>query len=105
MTGALPPSPEPGGTDHAQVTGPEVTVRYWAAARSAAGIDSETVTGSTLAEVLDAIHAGHPDRRFRDVIGICSIVVGERPVGARDPGEIRLSAGDTVEFLPPFAGG
>ena len=105
MTGATPPADEPGGADHTVPEAPTVTVRYWAAARAAAGIDGESVAGVTLADVLDAIHVNHPDRRFRDVIQICSIVVGDRPVGARDPAELRMAAGDTVEFLPPFAGG
>jgi molybdopterin converting factor small subunit len=84
---------------------PVVSVRYWAAARSAAGIDGESVAGETLADVLAAVHANHPDRRFADVVSICSMVVSERPVGSRDPAEVRMTSGDTVEFLPPFAGG
>ena len=87
------------------MSAPTVSVRYWAAARSAAGIDGESVAGETLAEVLAAVHANHPDRRFTDVVAICSIVIGDRPVGSRDPAEIRMAQGDTVEFLPPFAGG
>jgi sulfur-carrier protein len=35
----------------------------------------------------------------------CSILVGDTPVGAREPATITLHPGDTVEFLPPFAGG
>ena len=38
------------------------------------------------------------------VLGVCSVLVGDRPVGSRDPGS-RRTTGDTVEFLPPFAGG
>lgn len=82
-----------------------VSVRYWAAARAAAGVDGETVEAETLADLLAVVQANHPGRQFADVVGICALVIGERPVGARDPAEIRLSAGDTVEFLPPFAGG
>lgn len=82
-----------------------MTVRYWAAARSAAGVDGESVAGVTLADVLKSVLAKHPERRFADVVAICSVVVGEQPVGARDPAEIRMAPGDTVEFLPPFAGG
>lgn len=82
-----------------------MTVRYWAAARSAAGVDGESVAGVTLADVLKSVLANHPERRFADVVAICSVVVGEQPVGARDPAEIRMAPGDTVEFLPPFAGG
>jgi molybdopterin converting factor small subunit len=39
------------------------------------------------------------------VLGVCSVLVGDRPVGSRDPATVRLVPGDTVEFLPPFAGG
>jgi molybdopterin converting factor small subunit len=105
MSGALPHEHAPGGPDHTEVAAPIVSVRYWAAARSAAGIDGESVAGETLADVLAAVHASHPDRRFADVVAICSVVIGDRPVGSRDPAEIRMMPGDTVEFLPPFAGG
>lgn len=81
-------------------------MHYWAAAKAAAGIAEETVNAATLAELLDEIDRRHRDKdRFRDVIGMCSILVGETPVGAREPATVRLDAGDTVEFLPPFAGG
>lgn len=84
----------------------DVTVRYWAAARAAAGIAEEQVAASTLAELLTEIHRrhGHLDR-FDDVIEYCSVLVGETPVGAKDPSDVRLPAGVSVEFLPPFAGG
>jgi molybdopterin synthase sulfur carrier subunit len=83
-----------------------VTVHYWASARSAAGIAAEQLPPGTLAELLDEISRRHRDRdRFDDVISTCSILVGETPVGARDPATVRLHAGDTIEFLPPFAGG
>lgn len=82
-----------------------VTVRYWASVRSAAGVDSEQVDGATLADVLSAVSARHPDQRFRDQLRICSVLVGAQPVGGRSPAEITMSEGDVVEFLPPFAGG
>ena len=86
-----------------------VTVRDWAAARAAAGVDADTVPvsgGTTLADVLAAVRALHPDRpRLADVLGICSVLVGDRPVGATDPSAVPLHPGDTVELLPPFAGG
>ncbi|MFL6089437.1 MAG: MoaD/ThiS family protein [Aeromicrobium sp.] len=84
---------------------PNVTVRYWAAARAAAGVDGETVAGETLADVLAAVHGKHPERKFGDVVGICALLVGDKPVGSRDPATIRMAPGDTIEFLPPFAGG
>jgi molybdopterin converting factor small subunit len=84
----------------------DVTVHYWAAARAAAGMSEERVAAATLAELLAEISRRHSDRdRFDDVISTCSILVGETPVGARPPEEVRLAPGDTVEFLPPFAGG
>jgi molybdopterin converting factor small subunit len=86
-----------------------VTVRYWAAARAAAGIDSETVdvgAGTTLRDLLDQVRRAHADRpKLPAVIGVCSVLVGERPVGSTDPADVPIRAGDTVELLPTFAGG
>jgi molybdopterin converting factor small subunit len=86
-----------------------VAVRYWAAARAAAGVDSETLTvaeGTTLRDVLDLVRKAHPDRpKLPEVIGVCSVLVGDRPVGSTDPADVPIRAGDTVELLPPFAGG
>jgi molybdopterin synthase sulfur carrier subunit len=84
----------------------DVTVRYWAAARAAAGIAEEQVSATDLAGLLTEISRRHGHRdRFDDVIEYCSILVGETPVGAKDPAEVRLAPGASVEFLPPFAGG
>src|SRR3954447_3970698 len=86
-----------------------VTVRYWAAARSAAGVESDVVplaAGSTLADVLAAVRELHKDRpRLADVVAVCSVLVGDRPVGRADPTTVGLRTGDSVELLPPFAGG
>lgn len=99
MTNAASPS----------VSGGVAVVHYWAAARAAAGVESDRVPvgdGTTLAEVLDAVRALHPDRpKLADVVAVCSVLVGERPVGAADPEDVVIKAGDTVELLPPFAGG
>jgi sulfur-carrier protein len=102
MTAAIPESSadRPSGS---------VVVRYWAAARAAAGVESDVVDvggGTTLAAVLQAVRELHPDRpRLREVVSVCSVLVGDRPVGATDPHDVPLHAGDTVELLPPFAGG
>jgi molybdopterin converting factor small subunit len=86
-----------------------VTVRYWASARSAAGVESDSVplvAGSTLADVLAAVRDLHRDRpRLADVVAVCSVLVGDRPVGSADPSKVALADGDVVELLPPFAGG
>lgn len=85
---------------------PLVTVRYWAAARAAAGRESDQVPAATLAEALRevvALHAGN--RRFADVVAVCSVLVGEAPVSSQDPETVSLAEGSVVELLPPFAGG
>jgi sulfur-carrier protein len=86
-----------------------ITLRYWAAVRAAAGVESDVlpvVAGTTLADVLAAARALHADRpRLAAVIAVCSVLVGDRPVGSMDPARVVLSPGDTVELLPPFAGG
>lgn len=89
--------------------GGTVTVRYWASARAAAGVDADRVEvgpGTTLAELFARVRALHPDRpKLPGVLAVCSALVGDRPVGARDPAQVRVAPGDVVELLPPFAGG
>ena len=85
-----------------------VTVRYWASARAAAGVpaDDLPVDGPvTLAELRDRAVALHPDTRLEAVLGVCSVLVGDRPVATQDPATVMVGPGETVEFLPPFAGG
>ena len=86
-----------------------VVVHYWAAARAAAGVESDRVPvgeGTTLDVLLDAVRDLHRDRpKLKDVVSVCSVLVGDRPVGAADPTDVVLRPGDTVELLPPFAGG
>ena len=85
-----------------------IRVRYWAAARSAAGVDADElpVTGPiSLAEVVDRLSRLHPDTRLLDVIGVCSVLLGDRPVSTEDPADLLVPPGSTLEFLPPFAGG
>ncbi len=85
-----------------------IRVRYWAAARSAAGVDGDelSVTGPIpLAEVLQRVADLHPGTRLMDVIGVCSVLLGDRPVATEDPAELLVPPGSTLEFLPPFAGG
>ncbi|GAA1503824.1 MoaD/ThiS family protein [Nocardioides humi] len=85
-----------------------IRVRYWAAARAAAGIAEEEVAVAgpvTLAELRAEVVGRHPGTRLPDVVGVCSVLVGERPVSSEDPAAVVVRPGDTVEFLPPFAGG
>ncbi len=85
-----------------------VTVNYWAAARAAAGVPSDVlaVTGPiSLADVLARVIALHPSGQLERVLGICSALVGDRPVSVLAPESVVVGVGDSVEFLPPFAGG
>lgn len=84
-----------------------VLVRYWAGARAAAGVTEESFPAPlTLSQLLHEVVMRHPDQpRLKDVVGVCSVLVGDRPVGTSDPQAVVLRPGDTVELLPPFAGG
>lgn len=81
------------------------TIRYWAAARDAAGVAEERYEAGTLAELIDLATGRHEGHQFSQVLGCCSFLVDGAPVGARDHGAIALDDGATVEALPPFAGG
>jgi molybdopterin converting factor small subunit len=85
-----------------------VTVHYWASARAAAGVSSDVVSVDgpvTLAELRARAVALHPGTNLAAVLGVCSVLVGDQPVGSRDPASVEVAPGGTVEFLPPFAGG
>jgi sulfur-carrier protein len=108
-----------------------VTLRYWAAAKEAAGIAEEAVSAGTLAEALAAALAsaagdadgGGPDgadgpagsarrderearnARLRAILVRSSFLVDGNPVGTRAPETVVLGDGSVVEVLPPFAGG
>ena len=81
-----------------------VTLRYFAGAGAAAGIEAEHVTlpaGSTVASAL----TGAGDRRgpaLARVIAASSVLVD----GVHQhTGETQLTDGATLDVLPPFAGG
>jgi molybdopterin converting factor small subunit len=80
------------------------TIRYWAAAKSAAGTAEEPYDAVTLAQALDAVRLRHPGELVR-VLQRCSFLVDGAPVGTRGHETVRLAEGGTVEVLPPFAGG
>jgi sulfur-carrier protein len=85
-----------------------IKLRYWAAAKAAAGTDSDDVPvngPTTLADLRSAAAALHPGTRLAEVLGACSTLVGEQPVGTADPTTYVIEPGSSVEFLPPFAGG
>ena len=95
------------GTDAGDETR-AITVRYWASARAAAGVETDDlpVSGAlTLTEVVRRAAALHPGTRLPGVLEACSVLVGDQPVKSRQPEDVLVRPGQTVEFLPPFAGG
>ncbi|MFD6417399.1 MoaD/ThiS family protein [Streptomyces sp. NPDC060194] len=83
---------------------PSGTIRYWAAAKAAAGLAEEPYAADTLAGALDGARDRHPGELV-NVLRRCSFLVDGNPVGTRSHETVRLAEGGTVEVLPPFAGG
>lgn len=85
---------------------PKVTIRYWAAAKEAAGVAEESVEAVTLRDALNAVVASRkPDGRLEVVIARSSFLVNADPVGRAAQESITLDEGAVIEVLPPFAGG
>lgn len=79
-----------------------VTVRFFAGAAEAAGQEQELVAADAAATVGDLrALLGARDAELARVLGLCSVLVG----GTRSEDDRPLAAGDTVDVLPPFAGG
>ncbi|WP_110181270.1 MoaD/ThiS family protein [Nocardioides solisilvae] len=86
-----------------------ITLRYWAGARHAAGVAEDVVEVPgplPLVALRERALALHPDaERLPQVLGVCSVLVDDRPVGRAAHDDVLVDPGATVEFLPPFAGG
>jgi molybdopterin synthase sulfur carrier subunit len=81
-------------------------MRYWAAAKAAAGTHEEPYDAGTLAEAIEAALAREGrGADFARVVGRSSFLIDGDPVGARPHGSVELPEGGVVEVLPPFAGG
>ncbi|WP_167097759.1 MoaD/ThiS family protein [Mycobacterium sp. DL592] len=80
-----------------------VTVRFFAAARAAAGTDADELTLATGATVADVVNelCCRGDELAR-VLQRCSYLCDG--VAVRDRA-LRLQSGQIVDVLPPFAGG
>jgi molybdopterin synthase sulfur carrier subunit len=79
-----------------------ITVRYFAAARAAAGVETEPVDVSgTVEDAIRAIRERHGAELGR-VLDRCSFLLDEFAV--RDRSTV-VPAGATLDVLPPFAGG
>ena len=84
-----------------------VVVRYFAAARAAAGVPEEKLSvpaPATVAAVLAAATAQHGSR-LEQVLARCSYLLEEVAVHAAQSGTTAVADGDVLDVLPPFAGG
>ncbi len=87
----------------AEAEGIQVTVRYFAAARAAAGVEAETLVvrpGTTVAELVERLAVR--GSRLATVLNRCSYLC--EGIAVRDE-TAALRPGDTIDVLPPFAGG
>jgi len=83
-----------------------VTIRYWAAAKDAAGVAEDTVEAETLADALEVIlDRRGADGRLGSVLAGSSFLVDGAPVGRRTAADLVLHDSAVVEVLPQFAGG
>ena len=78
-----------------------ITVRYFAGARAAAGVDTETREAASLDELVGQIVGSHGEQLER-VLTACSFLVDGTSTRDR---ATALSPGSVVDVLPPFAGG
>ncbi|MFD2091207.1 MoaD/ThiS family protein [Blastococcus deserti] len=88
-------------SDHPATPAATVTVRYFAGARAASGVDTETRDAGTLDELIDQVVAEHGERLER-VLTACSFLVDGTTTRDR---ALVLAPGAVVDVLPPFAGG
>lgn len=77
-----------------------ITVRYFAAAAEAAGVDIEQLPAGSAAQVRAAMVAAH-GTALAKVLGRCALLADGARVEADDP----IPVGATLDVLPPFAGG
>jgi sulfur-carrier protein len=82
-----------------------VTMRYWAAAKEAAGVAEQRLTADTLAAALTQAAETDGAGQLRAVLDRSSFLIDGDPVGRRAAESVQLSDGNVIEVLPPFAGG
>lgn len=81
-----------------------VSIHYWAGARAAAGVRSEHIEASTVAQALELARTRRADPQFDRVLSVSAVLIAG--VSTRTADLDRVLDGDlTVEILPPFAGG
>lgn len=80
-----------------------VTVRFWAAARAATGVETTSVASGGLAEVIELVTTKYPG--LSALLPRCSLLLDGVAVGRDDVVSTLAPVGATLEILPPFAGG
>ncbi|WP_395242892.1 MoaD/ThiS family protein [Agromyces sp. MMS24-K17] len=87
----------------------EIELRYFAAVQAALGAEGERMPlpgaatiGDVLARILERAGSAGVEARLPELLGRCSFIVNGR--ATRDAAT-PVSAGDTLDVLPPFAGG
>jgi sulfur-carrier protein len=84
----------------------KVTIQYWAAAREAAGVETEPVEADTLAQALaEIVTRRGGDTRLQAVLSRSSFLVDGLAAGHRVAADLVLPEAAVVEVLPQFAGG
>lgn len=79
-----------------------ITVRYWAGARAAAGVEEETLVmaaGARLGELIAELSTRHT--ALVEVLPACSLLLD----GLRSDYSAAIEGSAVLEVLPPFAGG
>jgi sulfur-carrier protein len=82
-----------------------VTMRYWAAAKDAAGVAEQRLTADTLAAALAQAGQTPGAEGLPAVLARASFLIDGDPVGRRAAESVLLRDGNVIEVLPPFAGG
>ncbi len=77
----------------------DVTVRYWAGARAAAGLDEERLQAGSVNELVAGL--SQRSQELAGVLALSSLLIDGQVVRTDAP----LTDGQTLEVLPPFAGG
>lgn len=82
---------------------PVVSIRYWAGAKAAAGVESEDIEAGSIAAALTEARNRH-EPKLGPVLSASSVLLDGVAVGAERRAE-PLTGPVAIEVLPPFAGG
>jgi molybdopterin synthase sulfur carrier subunit len=80
-----------------------MTVRFWAAARAATGVETASVSPGGLAGVIEVVATKYPE--LSALLPRCSFLLDGVAVSRDDVSSTLAPVGSTLEILPPFAGG